>query len=127
MKKYHTIVIITVLLYLISVIMYFANPGDYPLINWFFAGFFALFSTVFIYILYRTMIMKPRAFVRRFMALSGFKFLAGIIFLALALWLIKDYKIFTALHFLIIFIVYLFLEVFLLLSYLKKNTSKKDA
>jgi hypothetical protein len=31
------------------------------------------------------------------------------------------------LHFLIIFIVYLFLEVFLLLSYLKKNTSKKDA
>lgn len=126
MKKYYTIVIITVLLYLLSATLFYFNPADYPSVNWFFALFFALYTILTLYILNRAMIINPKSFVRKFMALSGIKFLSGIVFLSLVLWLIKDYKIFTALHFLIQFIVYLFLEVYILLSHLNKIKSKKS-
>jgi len=126
MKKYYTILIITILLYLLSGILRYFNPAEYPVVNWFFSAFFALYTILSLYILNRAMIINPKSFIRKFMALSGIKFLTGIIFLALVLWLIKDYKIFTALHFLIVFIIYLFLEVYILLSHLNKNKTKKS-
>ena len=125
MKKYFTIIYITVFFYALSYILYAIVPEDPPAINWFFIAFFALFSIFFTYSINRVMILKPKAFPRRFMALTGIKFMLCIIFLALVLWLIKDFKIFTAIHFLLIFLIYLILEVVILLSQLKKNPSKK--
>lgn len=125
MKKYYSIAIITVILYIVTYILYIVVPAPYPVINWFFSAFFAMFSITFLYIITRTMIINPKAFVRRFMALSGIKFLLGIIALALVLAFVQEYKILTALHFLIIFLLFLTLEVTLLLATLKKMNAKK--
>gem|GEM_PF-5691898 len=125
MSKYYTIIIITILLYAISAILAVFVSENPPLVNWFFAGFFGLYSILFTYLISRVLILKPKAFVRRFMALTGIKFLLCLLFLSLVLWLAKDYKIFTAIHFLIQFLIYLIIEVMLLLSQLKKIQTKK--
>lgn len=125
MRKYFTLIFVTIFLYALSTVLHFVLPDDPPAVNWFFVTFFALYSILFTYSMNRVLILKPKAFARRFLALTGIKFLLCIVFLSLVLWLVNEYKVFTALHFLIVFLIYLLLEVVILISQLKKNTVKK--
>lgn len=125
MKKYFKILLVALLMYGVGVILCFSFDVFPPMINWFFIAFFALYSILSLYLLNRSMILKPQVFINRFLLLSGIKLIGGLMILTLVLFLISDYKILTGMVFLFSFLVFLIVEVITILGQLKKNRIKK--
>ncbi|PKP18628.1 MAG: hypothetical protein CVU05_13145 [Bacteroidetes bacterium HGW-Bacteroidetes-21] len=124
MRKYYIIVVVAVIMYGVGIALSLSLDVYPPLVNWFFIGFFALYSILFIYLLNRSMIIKPKAFINRFLMLSSIKLLASMFALAIILYFVQEFKILTGMVFLTSFLVFLFVEVITILEQLKKNRIK---
>jgi len=122
--KIKFLTITTAILYILLLTFVNIININIPYVNWMFFIFFALISTLFIYLLEKIKDKKQQVFINRFLMLTGIRFLVCIIILALILALINDLKILTGIIFLIGFIVFLFAEVILILRDLKKYSNK---